>query len=102
MRAPTGATAQGIVSVPRVVVIGAGVAGLAAATAIRRDAPGIDVVVLERSARVGGLVETERPAGGFVVEHGADCLVTTKPWGVEAVRAAGLGAAIVAGGTAPR
>jgi oxygen-dependent protoporphyrinogen oxidase len=85
-----------------VVVVGAGVAGLAAATAIRRDAPDVDVVVLERGARLGGLVETERTADGFVLEHGADCFVTTKPWGVAAVRAAGLGDAIVAGGRAPR
>jgi oxygen-dependent protoporphyrinogen oxidase len=85
-----------------VVVAGAGVAGLAAATAIRRDAPEIEVLVLERSPRVGGLVETERTAEGFIVEHGADCLVTTKPWGVAAAREADLGDAIVPGGPAPR
>ena len=38
----------------RIVVVGAGVAGLAAAAAIRRDAPQADLLVLEASARVGG------------------------------------------------
>jgi oxygen-dependent protoporphyrinogen oxidase len=79
------------------VIVGAGVAGLAAAAAVRRDAPAAEVVVLEARGRVGGLVETERTCEGFVVEYGADCLVTAKPWGTAAVQAVGLGDAIVAG-----
>jgi oxygen-dependent protoporphyrinogen oxidase len=78
------------VSAPRIVVVGAGIAGLAAARALRRSAPAADVVVLEASPRVGGLIETERTSDGFVLEHGADCLLTTKPHGLAAVRALGL------------
>ena len=81
----------------RIVVVGAGVAGLSTATNLRRLAPEIEVVVLEAQARVGGLVETERTSSGFLMEHGADSLVTTKPRGLAAVRAAGLGGDIVAG-----
>jgi oxygen-dependent protoporphyrinogen oxidase len=88
---------DGIVSERRVVVVGAGVAGLAAALALRRTAPDVEVVVLEAAGRVGGLVETERTPEGFVVEYGADCLVTTKPEGVAAACGAGLGDAIVVG-----
>lgn len=77
-------------SAPRIVVVGAGIAGLAAARALRRSAPATDVVVLEASPRVGGLIETERTPDGFVLEHGADCLLTTKPHGLAAVRALGL------------
>lgn len=77
-------------SAPRIVVVGAGIAGLAAARALRRSAPAADVVVLEASPRVGGLIETERTTDGFVLEHGADCLLTTKPHGLAAVRALGL------------
>lgn len=84
-------------STTRIVIVGAGVAGLAAAVALRREAPAAEVLVLEARARVGGLVETERTSEGFVVEHGADCLVTEKPWGTATVRAAGLGGAIVIG-----
>jgi protoporphyrinogen/coproporphyrinogen III oxidase len=81
----------------RVAVVGAGVAGLAAAHALIREAPELDVVVLERAGRAGGLVETERTPDGFVVEHGADCLVTTKPWGIAAVQALGLLDQVVTG-----
>ena len=86
----------------RVVVVGAGVAGLTAATIIRRDAPAIEVVVLEAQPRVGGLVETEHTRGGFLIEHGADCLVTTKPRGLAAMRAADLGGELVVGGGSRR
>ncbi len=84
-------------SAPRVAIVGAGVAGLAAAWTLTREAPEVEVVVLERAPRAGGLIATERTPNGFLVEHGADCLVTTKPWGVELVRAAGLGGAVVTG-----
>lgn len=82
------------VSRPQVAVVGAGVAGLAAARVLARS---FDVVVLERQPRIGGLVDTEHLAGGFVLEHGADCMLTTKPWGVAVARELGLGDAIVVG-----
>jgi monoamine oxidase len=53
----------------RVAVIGAGLAGLAAADALRRD--GADVVVLEARDRVGGRVWSVPFAGG-VAERGAE------------------------------
>ncbi|MBI5627790.1 MAG: FAD-dependent oxidoreductase, partial [Candidatus Rokubacteria bacterium] len=80
-------------------VVGAGVAGLAAARAARALSPGARVVVLERSGRAGGLVETERTGDGLLVEHGAVCLVTTKPEGLRALGSLGLGDAIVPGST---
>lgn len=84
-----------IVSGGRIAVIGAGIAGLAAARAVVRSAPGLEVVVLEETPRVGGLIVTEQTPDGFVVEHGADSFLTTTPWGVEAVRELGLGGAII-------
>jgi oxygen-dependent protoporphyrinogen oxidase len=83
------------VTAKRVVVVGAGIAGLAAAAAVRRDAPAVDLLVLEAAGRAGGLVETERTAAGLVLEHGADCLVTATAAGVAAVQAAGLAEAII-------
>jgi monoamine oxidase len=53
----------------RVVVVGAGLAGLAAADALRRA--GVDVEVLEARDRVGGRVWSEPFAGG-VAERGAE------------------------------
>lgn len=87
---------------PRVVVVGAGIAGLAAARTAVEAREDLDVVVLERARRVGGLVESERTPEGFVVEHGADCLITSKPAGLETARAAGLEGELVAGTGGPR
>jgi oxygen-dependent protoporphyrinogen oxidase len=65
----------------RVAVIGAGVAGLAAALRIREREPDAELVVLEAAARAGGTVATER-RDGFVIDVGADSILTEKPWGV--------------------
>ncbi|MFF0739441.1 flavin monoamine oxidase family protein [Streptomyces sp. NPDC004111] len=55
---------------PEVIVIGAGVAGLACAADLARA--GVDVLVLEARERIGGRVRTHRPAdGGPAVELGA-------------------------------
>ncbi len=60
--------------VSRIVVIGAGFAGLAAASELADR--GHDVLVLEARDRVGGRVWSERidvPGGGSaVIEHGAE------------------------------
>lgn len=58
--------------------------------------PGLDVRVLESAPKPGGLVETERTDAGFLIEHGADCIVTGKPAGLAAVRELGLGEALLA------
>ncbi len=57
-----------------VVVVGAGVAGLAAAAALR--AAGLDCVVLEAGDRIGGRAWTTKPAelGGVAFDHGASWL----------------------------
>lgn len=89
-------------SEPRIVVIGAGIAGLAAAAAIRRDAPHAELLVLEESRRVGGLVETERTGDRFVIDHGPDTLLTTNPWGVAVARAPGFADVLIDGGPAAR
>lgn len=62
---------------PRVAVVGGGVAGLAAAVTLRRERPDLDVVVLEKASRGGGLVRTERTPDGWLIEHGPDAMVST-------------------------
>lgn len=78
----------------RVAVIGGGIAGLAAAYALRDHA----VTVLERDARLGGKVLTERVAG-FLLEAGPDSFLSTKPQAVTLAREVGLGGQVV--GTRP-
>ncbi len=55
----------------RVVVVGAGIAGLAAAHRLRELAPSLDVIVLERADRAGGKIRTA-PLAGVPVETGAE------------------------------
>jgi monoamine oxidase len=57
-------------AIVRVCVIGAGLAGLAAADELRRA--GHDVVVLEARDRVGGRVWTETRPDGTTIERGAE------------------------------
>ncbi len=58
------------------VVVGGGVAGLAAAH--RAQEQGAQVALLEASDRVGGLVRTEL-AGGYVIERGPESFLTRDP-----------------------
>jgi monoamine oxidase len=53
-----------------VLVLGAGIAGLAAAGALAER--GVRVLVIEARDRVGGRIFTERTANGAFVEHGAE------------------------------
>jgi protoporphyrinogen oxidase len=63
-------------SAPRVAVVGAGIAGLAAAWELSRA--GAEVVVLEGEQRAGGVIVTER-RDGFVVEGGPDGFLGAEP-----------------------
>jgi protoporphyrinogen/coproporphyrinogen III oxidase len=66
----------------RVVVVGGGVAGLAAAYRLGRADPSIDVMVLEAGDAVGGkLVSVD--VGDLEVEAGPDSFVARKPWAIE-------------------
>lgn len=70
-----------------VAVIGAGVSGLAAAHDLQ--SAGADVVVLEKSGRVGGALRTS-PFAGVRVEEGADAFLVRVPWAAWLAEKAGL------------
>jgi len=73
----------------RVVIVGGGIAGLAAAYRLNRAAPGIAVTLIESGSRLGGKIVTER-MGGFVVEGGPDSFLSYKPRGIGLCRELGL------------
>ncbi len=78
----------------RVVVVGAGIAGLSAAHAVRRAAPRLDVVVLEGSSSVGGKL-ARAEVGGVLVDVGAESMLNRRPEAVALAREVGLGDLLV-------
>src|ERR1022692_1432804 len=72
---------------PRVVIVGGGIAGLAAAFFLR-DA-GLAVTVLEGSPRLGGKLAVSEVAG-IAVDSGAEALLARRPEGTDLVGAVGL------------
>lgn len=64
-------------SARRVVIVGGGISGLAAA--LRLVEGGHAVTLLEASDRVGGIIGTER-TDGWTIELGSDAFITDKPW----------------------
>jgi len=79
----------------RVVVIGAGIAGLATAHRLLRAPGAPEVLVLEARDRVGGKISSAS-VGGLELEAGPDSLLARKPWAVELCRELGLGDDLVA------
>src|SRR6185369_7289957 len=80
-----------------VVVVGGGIAGLAAAVRLREL--GREVLLLEASPRLGGVIRTET-VDGFVIEAGPDAILAQKPEGLALCRALGLADRLVP--TTPR
>ncbi|HEY8428404.1 MAG TPA: FAD-dependent oxidoreductase, partial [Sandaracinaceae bacterium] len=73
----------------RIVVCGAGLAGLSAAHRLRELAPEHEVIVLEASARAGGLLGTlERD--GFVIETGPESILGEKRAAIELAARLGI------------
>ena len=78
----------------RVVVVGGGIAGLAAAhrlvelTADR--GPALALTLVEAAPRLGGTIRTER-VEGFLVESGPDSFLSEKPWALALAERIGLG-----------
>jgi protoporphyrinogen/coproporphyrinogen III oxidase len=72
---------------PHVVIVGGGIAGLAAAFFLRDEA--VRVSVLEGSPRLGGKLSVSE-IGGVAVDEGAEALLVTRPEGTGLIAQAGL------------
>ncbi len=73
----------------KVVVIGGGIAGLAAARRLESVAPEADVLLVERDDVLGGKIRTEH-VDGFVVEAAPDSFLSRKERGIGLVEELGL------------
>lgn len=86
----------------RIVILGGGITGLAAAYALLTDKRwrdlGFACTIVERDSRLGGKVQTEH-VEGCLVETGPDSFLATKPWAADLCRALGLGDRLI--GTLP-
>jgi protoporphyrinogen/coproporphyrinogen III oxidase len=82
----------------RLVVVGGGITGLAAAHAAigfaRERGSAVSVTLLEASARFGGNLVTER-TGGFLLDAGPDSWVRTKAHASRLATELGLGGALI-------
>ena len=79
--------------VPHIVIVGGGIAGLAAAYRIEelsreREQP-LRFTLLEASDRFGGVIETEH-RDDFLLELGPDSFISEKPWALALCRRLGL------------
>ena len=73
----------------RVVVTGAGIAGLSVAWALRQRQPDADIIVLERASRTGGNIRTEQ-IDGYLCESGPQGFLDNEPATLQLVRELGL------------
>ncbi len=71
---------------PHIVVVGGGVAGVAAAHRLvelgREQQRPLRLTLLEAGRRLGGSIATER-TDGFVIEAGPDSFISEKPWALQ-------------------
>ncbi|WP_204055906.1 protoporphyrinogen oxidase [Microbispora corallina] len=81
-----------------VVVVGAGIAGLAAALHLRRGGTGPRVTVLDGASRIGGKLHITEVAG-VPVDEGAESMLARRPEGKELARLVGLGDELADPGT---
>ncbi|WP_409239883.1 protoporphyrinogen oxidase [Streptomyces sp. PA5.6] len=81
---------------PHVVVVGGGVAGLAAAFFLREEP--VRVTVLEGAGRLGGQLAVSELAG-VVIDEGAESTYARRPKTARLLKAAGLEERVVAAGT---
>jgi protoporphyrinogen/coproporphyrinogen III oxidase len=72
----------------RVVIVGGGIAGLAAALELARR--GTPYLLLEATDRLGGVIRTES-RDGYLIEGGPDSILAQKPDGIALCQELGLG-----------
>lgn len=78
----------------RIVIVGAGISGLAAAFRLRQQLPAVEITLLEQNSRPGGTVWTEE-CDGFRIEAGPNGFLDSKPSTLNLCRELGLDGELV-------
>jgi oxygen-dependent protoporphyrinogen oxidase len=86
---------------PRVVIVGGGISGLALAYRLEQRVPDAEVVVLEQAERLGGVIGTEE-RDGFRIEIGPNGFLDNKPFALSLCRELGLRERLVPASEAAR
>lgn len=86
---------------PRVVIVGGGISGLALAYRLEQRIPDAEVIVLEARERLGGTIGTER-RDGFQVEIGPNGFLDNKPFARSLCRELALGERLLSASEAAR
>src|SRR5437762_559378 len=76
----------------RIAVVGGGISGLSAAYTLeklRAAGSAVEYTLFESSARLGGVLQTDR-SGGYVIESGADSFLSAKSWARDLCEEIGL------------
>lgn len=81
--------------VSHVVIIGGGITGLAAAAELAQHHPGVDVSILERDDRLGGVIHASPFAGLPSVDESADAFLLRSPSATELATLVGIGRDLV-------
>lgn len=86
---------------PSVVIVGAGISGLALAYRLGQKAPDISIHILEASDRIGGKIWSERREG-FLVESGPNGFIDLKPSSLDLCRDLGIANQLITGSETAR
>lgn len=79
---------------PRIVIVGGGIAGLAAGARLREELPQAQITVLEADGQIGGKLKLGTIAG-LTIDVGAEAMLNRRPEAVALTRASGLGEDLV-------
>ncbi len=80
----------------KVVIIGGGISGLAAAFRLKQLSDGrpLAITVVEAGNRFGGVIKTDT-VDQCILECGPDSMLTAKPWGVDLMKSLGMESQII-------